>query len=224
MAARSKAYCTSTTAFAQDWTSTVATYDNFHSRMVVWAKVILPLVAVGLLSTLFFLARTVSDPGDIPFAEIGQLAREQQITAPTFSGLSTDGSIITITAQSAQPQDGNLEKLSVSDPQLDLNATDGTSLTIFAGEGIVDNEASLARLSGLARLETSNGYLMETTELVADLQTGTVNSLGPLAIIAPFGEITAGLVQIELGQNGEGQQMHFTKGVSMLYNPVKDTR
>ena len=192
--------------------------------MVVWAKVILPLVAVGLLSTLFFLARTVSDPGDIPFAEIGQLAREQQITAPTFSGLSTDGSTITITAQSAQPQDGNLEKLSVSDPQLDLNATDGTSLTIFAGEGVVDNEASLARLSGLARLETSNGYLMETTELVADLQTGTVNSLGPLAIIAPFGEITAGLVRIELGQNGEGQQMHFTEGVSMLYDPVKDTR
>ncbi len=202
----------------------MAAYDNPHSRFVGWAKVILPLLALGLLSTLFLLANDSGSTGDIPFAEIDELAREQQITTPTFSGLSNDGSVITITADTAQPQQGNLEILSVASPELDMNSTEGTNLSVVAGEGLINNLLSSAILSGLARLETSSGYLMETKELVADLKTGTIESTGPLAVIAPFGELSAGLVRIEIGKDGEGQQMHFTNGVNMVYDPKADTR
>ena len=219
-----RAFCTSTTVFGPDLGSAVAAYDNLHSRVVGWAKLVLPLIALGLLSTLFLFARTANDPGDIPFAEIGELAREQQITAPTFSGITNDGSSITITADTALPEAGSLATLSVAQPKLTMNAIDGTNLKIVAGEGAIDNAEKEARLSGLARLETSSGYLMETKELIADLGTGTINSLGPLAVMAPFGEITAGLVRIELGKDNSGQQMHFTNGVNMIYDPQKADR
>lgn len=199
-------------------------YDNLHSRLVGWAKVILPLCALALLSTLFLFARTSNNPSDIPVAEIDTLAREQKITAPTFSGIATDGSMITIKADSAQPQSGSLNDLTITSPRLTLDASDGTSLTIIAGEGAINSTDKTARLGGLARLETSSGYLMETTELSADLGTGIIQSLGPLAIIAPFGELTAGLVRISVGDEGSGQQMHFTQGVNMIYDPTSQSR
>ena len=100
-----------------------------------------------------------------------------------------------------------------------MRATDGTTLTIRAGEGVLDNASRTATLGGLARLETSSGYQMETKGLVADLQSGVVTSLGPLEVKAPFGQVTAGSVEILTSQDGTGQRMDFTKGVKLLYVP-----
>ena len=199
------------------WSSLVTAADNLHTRLVNWAKVILPLMALGLLSTLFLFARGGSEPGEIPFARINDLAREQRINAPEFSGVATDGSIIEVTARSAQPIEGRLDSLSITEPSLTLDALDGTSLTIVAGEGVLDGRSNEARLSGLARVETTSGYLMETNGLFADLSSGRIVSDGALKILAPFGEIEAGQVEIEVTSSDEGQQMHFSNGVRMLY-------
>lgn len=202
----------------------MAVADNFHSRMVGWAKIILPMAALILLSTLFLFGRTIKTTDDIPYAEIDELAREQQITAPKFSGITSNGAILQISAQSAKPQDGNLQVLVVIAPRLSLAAADGTTMNIVAGEGAVDGTAKTAQFTGLARLETSTGYLMETAGLVADLQTGEVNSLGPLAIRSPFGDASAGQVRIHFAEDGTGQQILFTQGVKLVYTPPSDEK
>jgi len=199
----------------------MAAYDNFHSQLVVWTKIILPIGAIALLSTLFLFARGTTDPGDIPFAEIDEMAREQQISEPQFSGVASDGSIIEITAKAAKPENGSLETLAITSPLLTLNAVDGTSLTIQAGEGILDNTTQRAELTGLARLDTSSGYSMETGGLIAALDTGEVTSTGPLEIRAPFGAIDAGRVSFTVTSDGTGQQMRFTEGVTLVYDPVE---
>uniref|UniRef100_A0AAN0MF35 Uncharacterized protein n=1 Tax=Yoonia rhodophyticola TaxID=3137370 RepID=A0AAN0MF35_9RHOB len=58
------------------------------------------MIALGLLSTLFLLARAPAEPPDISFAEIEAMARDQRITAPRFSGVTDDGSVISIAARS----------------------------------------------------------------------------------------------------------------------------
>lgn len=195
----------------------MAPADNLHTRIVIWAKVMLPLMALALLSTLFLFARESTDAGDIPFAQINQLAREQRINAPEFSGVARDGSIIEVSARSAQPIEGQLDALRINEPSLTLDASDGTSLTIVAGQGVLDGQSKTARLTGLARLETTSGYLMETNGLLADLSSGRITSDGDLKILAPFGEIEAGRVEIQVTSSEEGQRMHFSDGVRMLY-------
>lgn len=196
----------------------MATYDNFHSQLVGWSKILLPLAALALLSTLFLFARSSSDGDEIPFAEIDELAREQRITAPEFSGVAGEGSLIQITASTAKPIGD--DKLTVARPRLLMNAADGTSLQIFAGAGEIDNATQYAELTGLARLETSSGYLMETSGLAADMKSGVITSLGPLEIQAPYGELTAGAVEVSVPPQGDlGQQMHFTQGVKLVYRP-----
>jgi len=197
----------------------MAVYENFHTQLVIWTKIILPIGAIALLSTLFMFARSTTNTGDIPFAELDALAREQQISAPQFSGVTTDGAIVELTAETAKPEQGSLDAIWITQPRLTMNAVDGMQMTIIAGAGELDNSAQEARLTGLARLETSTGYIMETGGLIAELKTGVIKSTGPLAIRAPFGMIDAGRVSITVAHDGTGQQMRFTDGVKLVYTP-----
>lgn len=197
----------------------MAVYENFHTQLVIWSKIILPIGAIALLSTLFMFARDTNNGGEIPFAEIDEIAREQKISEPQFSGVTADGSIVELTATAAKPEQGSLSALTITQPRLTMNAADGTSLTIIAGAGELDSVSQEARLSGLARLETSTGYVMETGGLIAELDTGVITSTGPLAIRAPFGAVDAGRVSITVAPDGTGQQMRFTDGVKLVYTP-----
>lgn len=198
----------------------MATYDNFHSRLVGWTKILLPLSALALLSTLFLFARGDDSSGTIPIVEINTLAREQGINAPAFSGIANDGSVIQLTANSAKPLDTTT--LSVEAPLLSVDASDGTSLTIRSGDGRLDNAARTAELTNLTRIEASSGYIMETAGMIADLGAGRFVSQGPLEIQSPYGSLTAGQVVIASADSDLGQQMHFTQGVKLLYLPSTD--
>lgn len=193
--------------------------DNLHSKLVGWSKIILPLVALGLLSTLFLFARNSGPPPEIPFAEIEAMARDQRITAPRFSGVTDDGSVIAITARSAQPDISRPDTVSIDKIVMRMDTAGGNRIDITATNGEVDGRARLARFLGLARLETSSGYEMETRGLTAELDTGIVTSDGMLEIRAPFGELTAGQVTIRISANNTDQHLLFTEGVRLIYRP-----
>jgi len=82
-----------------------------YSRVVAWLKVIFPLSALALLSTLFLFARSIDPEQSIPFADVDvkELAREPRITAPEFSGMTADGAAITISAATAKTDPVKLE-------------------------------------------------------------------------------------------------------------------
>jgi len=202
----------------------LATDPNFHSWAVGWLKIILPMSALALLSTLFLFARNPANQSqDIPLAQIEQIAEDQRITAPQFSGVADDGSIIVIRAKDAKPETGNSDTLFVDSLTIDLDAPDGTHLSVTSGTSIIDGAAQTARLEGLSRVTTSSGYTMETNGLSADLKTGEITSDGRLAVMTPFGELTAGKVRFLASPTGLGQQMVFSDGVRLLYTPSGET-
>ncbi|MEJ6396528.1 hypothetical protein [Yoonia sp. 208BN28-4] len=193
--------------------------DNFHSQLVVWAKIILPLSALALLSTLFLFARAPSEEPAIPISDIAAIARDQSISAPRFSGVADDGSIVSIAARNARPDPAKPSEVVVDALSLSLDAPDGSRVDVTSGASIIDTMQNTALLEGLARLTTSSGYVMETNGLRADLNTGIITSDGALEIQAPYGELTAGRIRIAVTSDGEGQQMLFTDGVRLLYTP-----
>ena len=193
--------------------------DNTYSQLVGWAKIILPLCALGLLSTLFLFARSSTAPSDIALEEVAAIAREQRVSAPTFSGLTEEGATIVISANSARPDDTQPDKVSIDDIQMRMDNTDGSNIEVTATQGEIDGRAQVASFLGLARLITSSGYEMETNGLIAELQTGLVTSDGLLEIRAPFGQLTAGKVTFQVASDDIAQQMLFTDGVRLLYLP-----
>ncbi len=193
--------------------------DNRYSRFVNWLKVLLPLAALALLSTLFLFARGPADPSTIPFAEIEAVARDQRLTSPAFSGVADDGSIIALSAQSAQPEGG--DGLIVAAPRARIDSLDGTRINIVAGFGQIIENGRGARLEEDVEIETSNGYTIETGGLTARLDTGRLETLGPVTAEAPYGELTAGRLVIETPEGGGGQRMLFTDGVDLIYRPQR---
>ena len=187
--------------------------------MVGWAKIILPLCAIGLLSTLFLFARGTGTPDPISLAQIEAIAREQRLSAPEFSGLTDDGATIVISAKSAQPDASLPDTVSIDEIGMRMDTPEGVQINVSAVRGEVDGRAQVARFLGLARVDTSNGYEMETNGLIADLKSGIVTSDGLLEVRAPFGEISAGNVRFVVTSDAEGQQMLFTNGVRLLYKP-----
>ncbi|NBD30799.1 MAG: hypothetical protein GVY31_12265 [Alphaproteobacteria bacterium] len=194
----------------------MARADTRRSRYVAILKVVLPLVALALMSTVFLLARAPLPSGDIPYAEIEEIARESRVSGAQVSGVATDGSIIEVIAGQARP---NGPVIDIDDLRANILSADGVEISIRAGDGEVDSSTQIARLFGLTRLTTSNGYEMETTGLSASIESGRIESEGALEVRAPYGELTAGKLVIETPEGASGQRMLFQEGVRLVYHP-----
>lgn len=191
--------------------------DNLYSQVVGWAKIILPLAAIALLSSLFLLARGSGSPDEAALARVEEIAREQRLAAPEFSGVTDDGATIVISAKTARPDAARPDTISIDDIGVRINTAEGIRIEVTAVSGEIDGRAQVARFLGLARIETSNGYELETNGLIVSLQSGVVTSEGLLEVRAPFGELSAGTVQFDVPSEDEGQRMLFTDGVRLLY-------
>ena len=193
--------------------------DNLHSRLVAGMKILLPLGAIVLLSTMFLFARGPAEEPTIPYAEIEDIAREPRITDPYFAGLTDDGSVVAIAAEEVRPDPEQADAFEIAKIRAEIDGPDDIHVLIVAGHGRINPRAQEALLSGLVRISASAGYVMETAGLAADLRSGTLISEGALEAQAPFGSLTAGRLQIGPGQDGGGQQIEFTDGVRLVYQP-----
>ncbi|MBT5295666.1 MAG: hypothetical protein HOL32_08870 [Octadecabacter sp.] len=190
--------------------------ENFYSQFVGFLKVTLPLAALILMSTVFLFARAPSPETTIPYAEIQEIAREPGLSGAQFSGVADDGSVISLTARNTRP----VGDIITADTLLaGIDTVDGTRIDISAGTGEINNSAQTARLTGLARMVTSNGYEMETAGFIANFSTGRIVSEGALEVQAPFGALTAGNLVIETPEGTDEQVMLFQNGVRLVYTP-----
>jgi len=196
----------------------VATADNRYSRFVAWMKILLPLAALALLSTMFLFARGTTPGPEIPFAELQDLASDPRMSNPSFAGIAPDGSVVTVTARSIRPQAGQDQAWVIDSLRAVIADTEGRGLVMTAAEGLLDAQARAITLTGLARLTTSTGFAMETRGLHLAYDTGTIQTDSALEIRAPFGDLVAGGMTYGPGATGKPQVV-FIGGVRLLYQP-----
>jgi lipopolysaccharide export system protein LptC len=197
----------------------MAAADNRYSRFVAWSKIVLPLAALALLSTLFLFARGTTSTVTVPYAEIEEIAREAGISRPALAGIADDGTVVAVTARTIRPDPGQTDSFFITDVGITLDATDGSQIAITAADGHVDGPAQIARISGPARAVSSSGYTIETQDLTASLRDGTVATTAPVTATAPFGTLTAGGLRVHAGTDGTGTEMVFNNRVRLLYQP-----
>lgn len=198
------------------------TYDNNYSRFVAFTKVILPIIALGILSTLFLLSNNIDPSQSIPFADvdIAELAREQRIGAPNYAGVTEDGSAISITASTARPEAGNPKIITATDVTTIIEDTAGGRIDMTSKHGMIDSEQQRVTLGGGVRIETSTGYIINTSGITAALDVTSMVSDGQITATGPLGSIIAGQMMLEV-QNGPDQAhlLVFKGGVKLVYDP-----
>lgn len=191
--------------------------DN-RTRLIGWAKILLPLGALALLSTLFLFARQ-SDDDRIALTEIAAMAREPRIGNPTFAGVADDRSVVTLRADEIRPLPDRTDSLAVAGVRLAVTAVDGSEIELRAGAGEIDALGRTAAFTDLVSLSSSAGYALETTGARADLRSATIETEGPLAVQTPFGRLDAGQLVISADPDGAGTRLLFQNGVRLLYDP-----
>ena len=190
-----------------------------HSRLVAWLKIVLPLIALAMLSTLFLVSHRI-DPGQtIPYADVDVegLARDQRIGAPSFSALTPDGAAISFEADSARPEDGG-SRLTAVNPRARIDLPDGRSVTIRAATAMFDRGEGTAELDGDAVVTTSDGYRIATAGLRARLDRAALETTGAIVGTGPMGDLAAGRMRLTQAEDGR-YLLRFDSSVKVVYRP-----
>ncbi|TNJ45606.1 LPS export ABC transporter periplasmic protein LptC [Phaeobacter sp. B1627] len=196
-----------------------------YSRIIALLKVVLPLAAVALLSTLFLISRQVETRPVIPFAQvdIDDRLRGQQVTAPFFTGTTEAGHEITIAAAKAFPS-SDLGTASATDLEAEIRTTEGRSILLLSDSGALQPDTNSATLTGNVRILTTDGTRIETETLEAELSGSEARSPGSITATGPIGDFTAGSMRIFTKSKNAPVHIEFTNGVKLVYDPAKAER
>lgn len=188
-----------------------------RTRIVAGAKILLPLAALALLSTVFLLARERTGEVEIPFARIEEIAREPRIDRPRLAGQAPDGTAVSLTADRLRPAEGGLERFTLAGPRLETRDPAGARVRLEAGTGEVDGPARRLTLSGGVTVGATGGYALTAGTVEAELDSGSI-ATDAVRGRAPFGTIEAGGLTLTQGGT-EDARLVFHDGVRLLYLP-----
>lgn len=191
-----------------------------HSRLVAWLKIVLPLIALAILSTLFLLSRRIDPQDAIPFAEVDvqDRAREPRLTAPAYSGTTRDGAALTVTAAEARPDAGG--GASAQRLVARLVAPGGQVTEVTADRADLSEGAGDLVLTGAVTVTTSTGYRIATPRVTAALDRTLVTGDGPVTATGPLGELTAGGLRLTAEGPDASHVLVFNAGVKLIYRPA----
>ncbi len=200
----------------------VARQWDRHSKLVFWAKVLLPVAAISILSTLFLVSHSVRPEDAIPYAnvDIATLIKEPRLTAPVFASMTADGAALSLKASEATV--GTAASSQISNLVGLLETPDGAKTHLTAKEADLDQGGQQALLSGDVVVSNSIGYHIKSQSITVALDQTSVDSPGAITADGPVGTITAGSMHLGLaGSAGSGYVLLFKGGVTLLYLPTK---
>ncbi len=188
-----------------------------YSRMVLWLKVTLPLLALVILSTLFLVAETLDPEAAIPFSEadVGQIIENQGVTEPTFGGVTTDGVKVSLGADSVRP-DGDV--FIAQNLGVDMDFPNGGGLRVESPKGNVNMVATEAILTNGVDLLSTAGYQATTEEMRTGWTEAVIETAGQVNAFGPLGEIDAGRMVLKRDPDG-AHLLVFNEGVRLIYRP-----
>lgn len=186
-----------------------------RTRIVRWLSVLLPLVALAMLSTMFLFSRESTTESQIPYAEVDAqaAARENRIVAPEYNGVTSDGAQLTLRAAQATPGG---EGGAASDLTLDWLGADGLRADLTAPQGGI--EEGLVRLMGGVQMTTSSGWQLQAPQIDAQTDVSVIAADQGVEAQAPFGRITAGRMRLAPDDNNAAI-LNFSDGVRLMYQP-----
>ena len=194
-------------------------FGDSYSAFVVWVKTLLPIVALGMLSTIFLFSGRVDVTQSLPYAKlnIAEIVREQRITKPYFSGVSHNGTEITVSAAYASSDTQNSNILNITDLSIILISEHEKAVRITAGLGVLDAAKQKAMASKDVYLTAMPDFWLKTNNLTVDLKQGIATADTLFQSITALGTIDAGNMVVKTITSD--QQIIFTNGVRLIYYP-----
>lgn len=194
--------------------------DTLRLHLRTWLRILLPLAALAILSTLFLWSGRDA-PASLPFSEkeLDERLNDGQITSPSLAGATEDGDLITLSATSARPDPKKSERLQMTHVTAQIDFTGGSSVSYSAQTGAVDQGRDMATLSGNVVITSTTGYRITTEELIIGLADRHAETPGPIKATGPAGTFSAGTMLLTKDAKTGNAHLVFTNGVELVYEP-----
>ncbi|MEM6480243.1 MAG: LPS export ABC transporter periplasmic protein LptC [Pseudomonadota bacterium] len=184
-------------------------------------KIVLPLTALGLLSTLFLISNTVDPSQSLPTTTIDLASRAENegATNTTFAGVTRRGDEVRVTTATARPSRDNPRIIEAFDVTAQFNLISGTVLDVVSDSGDLHHSDLTATLQGDVRLVSTIGYKINTAQLDARLDELYAETPGAVTGTGPPGDLVAGRMILTQNPETEAATLRFTDGVKLIYRP-----
>lgn len=199
---------------------------HLYSRFVGFAKIVLPLAALAILSSLFLFSKT-NDPGKglrLFDGDLSEFASKERITAPRFAGMTPSGVTIQISAEEASPRGTGGPAFDATDLFARIEMPDGNVVEVIAPLGSIDGLTDMSELTGGIILKTTGGYYAKTHGLTFALNALDIASQGEISATTPIGDMQAGQMTLSLAKPTHDDEepsydLVFKNGVKLIYKP-----
>ncbi len=196
-----------------------------YSRMVQFLKVLLPLTAIVLLSTVFLLSRSIETDVSVPFTQkdIDERLAGQVITQPNYRGTTTKGEDIQIEA-SQITQGAQGDGPAASEFRGRFGMLNGGVITLDSNSGLIRPDKGTATFVGDVLITTTDGIQVTTDLLNTSLDEIRGDTPGQVNGTGVIGDFSAGRMSFGTGKKDGPVHILFTDGVKLVYEPAKAER
>lgn len=194
-----------------------------YTRLVTVTKVILPLIAIGLLGTVFLFTNDDSLEGGFSFSKADLVALESgmRIDKPKMFGSNPEGDIYNFVADALLPDSLDPSLVEAQRISGEIKYQSGEEIQISAEKAEFLLDGNQIRLSGGVLAVMSDGSRISGEGLLAELDSGKLTSTSAITASGPLGNIQAGNFRVErVGEEDEEKQMiWFENGVMLSFKP-----
>lgn len=188
-----------------------------HDRVVRYAKIGLPIVAVVFL--LLLAIAPFDQRGEVSFIldkkGVDKAAERMRIETARYSGEDDKGNKFEITAERAVQQRSDQPIVDIEGMMARLGLAQGP-LVVAASQGRYDLDTHKVDIVGPVKVAGADGYRLDTRDVTVDLKQRTMQSHGPASGAMRLGQFQAGNLSADLGERkvvlGGGVRLKIIQG------------
>ncbi len=196
--------------------------SELHTRIVALLKIGFPILAIGMLMSVFVLGPSEEDGAEIFFSEadVDQLGQGLQITNPTFTGKTESGDSFIFKADLVEPDAAPPTRATITRLRGEIDFGTGTTLSVSSEGGELEIPDQILDLAGSVRLATPDGHDLAADQLSINLADGVLTGRGQVRGTGPMGRITSETLEVRPSAPGsETRLFSFGNGVRLVYDP-----
>ncbi len=185
-----------------------------YSRFVGMMKLLLPLLALGLIVAVVIWPNELRQATGFHLAYVSTSdggAAELTMLRPRYLGTDARNRPFVVTADRATQDPNDQRLITLVQLQADMAMADGRWFTIMADSGTYHQQRQHLRLNGAINLFSDQGYEFNARAVDIDLKSGRAVSNQPVAGQGPFGTLRADSLEVE----DFGQRLIFKGNVRM---------
>ena len=198
-----------------------------YSRTIFWLKILMPVGALAILMTTFMYKTDNYQASRIwPSSDgVARVEVSGTVGRPRFSGLTGNGSSLTIIAESYVPEEADPSRALAEDVTATYSTSPRGEATLRAATAYLDRQNNVIFFDGNVRVNTSSREEILASHMEVALDSTYLLATGGVKAISPVGQTSSASLEITSDPEVRGSYvLEFAGDVDIVLPPPDPAR